>query len=161
MPFRDDNIVDKPGWYKAKSKLTYLGVHWRRGDRGNITLGEIGKRLWNATEPTNTSSIINSYIELHPEIKWVYVSTNSGSEYDRNKLRKLVRCELIYQDDVECEPLERWKWDLMDMQICSQCTHLILSPINLVNSSAFGRLIFAEFIRRGGKEANLSFIPIE
>lgn len=159
LPLRSD-INNEPKWFRSLKLRPFLGVHWRRGDRGNITLGEIGKRLWHATEPDKVAASINRYIEKHSELEWVYVSTNSGSDEDKELLRKLVKIELFYLDIPQDEnPLELWKWDLTDLFMCSKASHLLLSPGGINNSSAFGRLICAEYLKRNHNEPHIKFMP--
>jgi len=159
LPLRSD-IINEPEWFTDLKVKPFLGVHWRRGDRGNITLGEIGKRLWNSTEPDKVAACINWYIEQHPKIKWVYVSTNSGSDEDRELLRDLVKVNLYYLDIPDDEPaLNRWKWDINDLLMCSKAPYLLLSPGGFQNSSAFGRLICAEYLKYNS-ESRIKFMPM-
>ena len=125
-----------------------LGVHWRRGDRGNITMGHIGQRLWNSTEPDQVAKHINSYLEQDPTIKSVYISTNSGSKRDRSNLESLIHAPVYFLSRPNTNPLDHWKWDLTDLFLCSSATHILLSPGGLQHSSAFGRLIYAEALRK-------------
>ena len=160
LPLRSD-ITNEPRWFKYLKVRPFLGVHWRRGDRGNVTLGEIGKHLWNSTEPDKVAACINRYIENTPGIEWVYVSTNSGSDEDRNLLKKLVKIELYYLHIPEDEAaLNLWKWDLTDLFMCSKASHLLLSPGGFQNSSAFGRLICAEYLKRNHNEPHIKFMPL-
>lgn len=150
-----------PDWFKEKSKEPFLGVHWRRGDRGNSILGPIGRSLWLSTEPEIVARRINTYIEQNPELKWVYVATNSGSEYDRRTLTTLVRTPIhFFRQPANVKPLDIWKWDLTDLLLCAKTSHIMLSPINLKNSSAFGRLIFAESIQQNPETALVTFMPM-
>jgi hypothetical protein len=159
LPLRSD-ITIEPKWFKYSRSRPFLGVHWRRGDRGNVTLGEIGKHLWNSTEPDKVAACINRYIEQHPELEWVYVSTNSGSDEDRGLLRDLVKINLHYLDIPEdINPLDLWKCDLTDLFMCSKASHLLLSPGGINNSSAFGRLIYAEYLKRNHNEPYIKFMP--
>jgi hypothetical protein len=149
-----------PDWYIDKSKIPFLGVHWRRGDRGNTTLGSIGKYLWKSTDPINVAACINKYLVINPELEWVYVSTNSGSDSDRKKLCELVNKPLYYFKIPRVLPLEQWKWDIADLLLCAKAKHLILSPGSLQNSSAFGRLMYAECLQQNPTDAIVSFIPL-
>ena len=159
LPLRSD-IINEPKFFHSLKDYTFLGVHWRRGDRGNVTLGEIGKRLWNSTDPDKVAACINRYIEQHPEIEWIYVSTNSGSDEDRELLKKLVKRYIHYLDVPEGEnPLQLWNWDLTDLFMCSKGSHLLLSPGGFQNSSAFGRLICAEYLKHT-KEPFIKFMPL-
>ena len=159
LPFRSDNI-DEPAWFTNLKFSPFLGVHWRRGDRGNVTLGLIGQRLWKSTEPETVAAHINNYIEENPQIEWVYVSTNSGSDEDRDLLTSLVKLELYFMDEVEDHPLNLWKSDLTDLFLCSKASHLLLSPGGLHNSSAFGRLLCAEYLRSNHNEPHVKFMPL-
>jgi len=135
-----------------------LGVHWRRGDRGNILLGELGKRLWKSTEPDQVAKCINILLEKNPAIELVYVSTNSGSTHDRDTLELLVKVPIYFlYRPRNTKPLEHWKWDLTDFFLCSKASHLLLSPGGR-NSSAFGRLIYAEALR--GSSVEISHMPL-
>ena len=159
LPLRSD-INNEPRWFKYLKVKPFLGVHWRRGDRGNVTLGEIGKRLWNSTEPDKVAACINRYIENTPGIEWVYVSTNSGSDEDRKLLKNLVKLELYYLDIPKDEAaLNLWKWDLTDLFMCSKASQLLLSPGGFQNSSAFGRLICAEYLKHNHNEPYIKFMP--
>ena len=162
LPINHQILHDKiPEWYTTLSDRPFLGVHWRRGDRGNSILGNIGRRLWNSTEPDRVARYINKYLEQNPELDWVYVSTNSGSEYDRNILISLVKKEVrFFNTPVSTAALDRWKWDLTDLLLCSKACHLILSPGGLVNSSAFGRLMYAECLLQNPSDAMVNFIPL-
>ena len=156
------SILDSriPEWYKNNCKKSFLGVHWRRGDRGNSILGQIGKHLWASTEPRLVGKYINNYISKNPDIEWVYVSTNSGSAIDRKILSETVIKPLYYFDTpFEIPALERWKWDISDLLMCAKAKHLLLSPGGLTNSSAFGRLIYAECLRQNPDDALVNFIP--
>jgi hypothetical protein len=159
LPLRSD-IIKEPEWFTSIKLKPFLGVHWRRGDRGNVTLGEIGKRLWNSTEPDKVAACINRYIEQNPRIKWVYVSTNSGSDEDRQLLKDLVKVDLHYLDIPQDEsPLRLWNWDLTDLFMCSKASYLLLSPGGFQNSSAFGRLICAEYLKYNDEPA-IKFMPL-
>ena len=147
-----------PDWYIEKSVRPFLGVHWRRGDRGNTTLGSIGQILWNSTQPNHVAKCINTYLLKNPELEWIYVSTNSGSKEDRTRLSSLVNKPLYYFESPECEALDQWKWDITDLLLCAKAKHLLLSPGNLQNSSAFGRLIYAECLQQNPSDALVSFI---
>lgn len=160
LPLRSD-FIDEPAWFSSLKLKPFLGVHWRRGDRGNITLGEIGKRLWHSTEPDKVAACINRYIENHPELEWVYVSTNSGSEGDRQLLKSLVKLGLYYLDIPNGEPaLNLWKWDITDLFMCSKASYLLLSPGGFQNSSAFGRLICAEYLKFNHNEPHIKFMQL-
>jgi hypothetical protein len=160
LPLRSD-FINEPDWFSSIKVKPFLGVHWRRGDRGNITLGEIGKRLWNSTEPDKVAACINRYIEKNPAIDWIYVSTNSGSDEDRRLLKNLVKLDLYYLDIPPGEhPLNLWEWDLTDLLMCSKASHLLLSPGGFQNSSAFGRLIYAEYLKRNHNEPHVKFMPL-
>ena len=140
-------VQDKP--HAVKFSKPYLGVHWRRGDRGNVTMGEIGKQLWASTQPEQVAKHINAYLERNPAIQSVYISTNSGSKKDRQRLRQLVRLDVHYLEMPLLTPaLDHWRWDLTDVFLCSQADHILLSPGGLEHSSAFGRLIYAEALRK-------------
>lgn len=158
LPLRSD-IINEPEWFTDLKVKPFLGVHWRRGDRGNITLGEIGKCLWYSTEPDKVAAYINRYIEQNPKIKWVYVSTNSGSDEDRELLRDLVKLDLYYLDIPDEAALNRWKWDVTDLFMCSKASYLLLSPGGFQNSSAFGRLICAEYLKYNS-EPRIKFMPM-
>jgi len=162
LPLRLSLIEGKiPEWYTYYSKSCFLGVHWRRGDRGNAIMGAIGKRLWASTEPEAVGKYINQYLKKHPEITWVYVSTNSGSFIDRRALSRIVEKPLYYFEyDYTVPPLEIWKWDLTDLMLCAKAKHLILSPGGLERSSAFGRLMYAECLRQNPEDALVSFMPM-
>jgi hypothetical protein len=150
-----------PDWYAEESKKPFLGVHWRRGDRGNSILGPIGRSLWFSTEPEVVAIRINRYLDNNPELEWVYVSTNSGSEYDRRTLTTLVKKPVrLFRQPPNVKPLDIWKWDLTDLLLCGKTNHIMLSPINIQSSSAFGRLIYAESIRQNPDTALVSFIPL-
>jgi hypothetical protein len=150
-----------PEWYERLSKKPFLGVHWRRGDRGNTILGNIGKVLWQSTEPIFIARYINRYIEKNQDLEWVYVSTNSGSVIDRETLRKLVHKPVYYFDmPFDTKPLDMWKWDLVDLLLCAKSSHLILSPGGIQNSSAFGRLMYAECLRQNPESALVNFLPM-
>ena len=155
------NVVDGriPEWYTIKSKESFLGVHWRRGDRGNATLGSIGNLLWNSTQPNHVADCINMYLLKNPELEWVYVSTNSGSKEDRRGLCSLVNKPVYYFENPVCEALEQWKWDVTDLLLCAKAKHLLLSPGTLQNSSAFGRLMYAECLQQNPTDALVSFMP--
>ena len=159
LPF-NPNILDAriPAWYIEESKKPFLGVHWRRGDRGNIAMGELGQLLWSSTNPAHVADYINSYLLKNPELEWVYVSTNSGSNNDRILLRKLVKKPLYYFNMPEVDPLEQWKYDITDLLLCAKAKHLVLSPGNLNKSSAFGRLMYAECLQQNPSDALVSFI---
>lgn len=161
LPFRNSVLEGRiPEWYINKSKTPFLGVHWRRGDRGNSTLGIIGKYLWESTNPINVAIFINNYLVRNPELEWVYISTNSGSDNDRTKLCDLVNKPVYYFNIPKVLPLEQWKWDITDLLLCAKAKHLILSPGNLQNSSAFGRLMYAECLQQNPTDALVSFMPI-
>ena len=160
LPLRSD-FIDEPAWFRILKLRPFLGVHWRRGDRGNIALGEIGKRLWHSTEPDKVAACINRYIEQHPELEWVYVSTNSGSEEDRQVLKSLVKLDIYYLDIPDGEAaLNLWKWDITDLFMCSKASHLLLSPGGFQNSSAFGRIICAEYLKFNHNEPHIKFMPL-
>ena len=162
IPLKSDIIDGKiPDWYKYLSKSHFLGVHWRRGDRGNSILGQIGRRLWFSTDPDKVAACINKYIERNPEIQWVYVSTNSGSIIDRALLKQLVKLPVHFFDaPSNITPLEIWKWDLTDLILCAKAKHLMLSPGGLEHSSAFGRIMYAECLRQTPEDALVSFMPM-
>lgn len=131
---------------------TFLGVHWRRGDRGNITMGNIGNRLWKSTEPDKVAKDINIILEQNPTIEIVYISTNSGSKIDKRALEMLVNAPLFFlEKPLNIPPLDLWKWDILDLCICSKAHHILLSPGGLQNSSAFGRLLYAEALNKNPK----------
>ena len=159
LPLRPD-IIREPSWFTPLKSSSFLGVHWRRGDRGNVALGLIGRRLWISTEPETVAAHINNYIEENPQIEWVYVSTNSGSDEDREVLISLVKVEVHFMDEVEDKPLNLWKSDLTDLFLCSKASHLLLSPGGLHSSSAFGRLICAEYLRYNHNEPHVKFMPL-
>jgi hypothetical protein len=159
LPLRSD-ITNESEQLRSLEVKPFLGVHWRRGDRGNVILGEIGKRLWYSTEPDKVAACINRYIEQYPELEWVYVSTNSGSDEDRELLKDLVKVDLKYLEVPTDGPaLDLWKWDLTDLIICSKATHLLLSPGGFQNSSAFGRIICAEYLK-DNNEPHIKFMPL-
>ena len=153
------NVVDGriPDWYIEKSVRPFLGVHWRRGDRGNTVMGELGQLLWSSTDPKNVANCINKYLLKNPELEWVYVSTNSGSESDRALLKSLTLKPLYYFTS-KSMPLEQWKWDMTDLFLCAKASHLLLSPVNLEESSAFGRLMYAECLQQNPTDALVNFI---
>ena len=152
-------IVDLPKVIPPLKK-PYLGVHWRRGDRGNIIMGHIGKQLWKSTQPEVVASHINKIIKKNPSLESVYVSTNSGSKLDRKILQSLVNIPLQFlEKPLGIDPLEYWKWDLYDLFLCSSASTLLLSPGKLENSSAFGRLIYAEALRKHST-VSLSMMPL-
>jgi len=160
LPFKSQVYKERvPQWYLDMYKAPFLGVHWRRGDRGNACLGPIGKNLWYATEPDKVAMYINTYLERNKDLIWVYVSTNSGSIEDRELLQLLVKVPLYYlevPDDID--PLEMWKWDLTDLFMCAKAKHLILSPGGLKNSSAFGRILLAESMKQNMGETKSHFM---
>jgi hypothetical protein len=150
-----------PDWYAVLSEKSFLGIHWRRGDRGNKVLGPIGRALWYSTEPIQIAKYINMYLEKNRDIEWVYVSTNSGSLIDRETLKLLVKKPIYYFDrPLNIKPLNIWKWDLVDLLLCAKSSHLILSPGGLQNSSAFGRLMYAECLKQNPDTALVQFLPM-
>jgi len=150
-----------PLWYITRFTKPFLSVHWRRGDRGNVVLGEIGRRLWISTEPETVAKYINKYLEQNPKIEWVCVSTNSGSSFDRGILKSLVKKELFYIDaPPSIKPLDLWKWDMLSIFLCAGTPNLILSPGGLQGSSAFGRLMYAECLQRNPETALVKFMPL-
>ncbi|NBO70946.1 hypothetical protein EBV26_10750 [bacterium] len=161
FPFRNDICKQNiPEWYLNISDTPFLGVHWRRGDRGNLSLGSIGKSLWYATEPDKVAMVINTYIEEHSGLSWVYISTNSGSIDDKELIIRLVKVPVYFLKVPEgVEALDRWKWDVTDLFMCAKAKHIILSPGNLTTSSAFGRIILAESMRQNIDRTQYSFMP--
>ena len=161
FPFRNDIFKHNiPEWYLNICNTPFLGVHWRRGDRGNACLGSIGKTLWYATEPDKVAMIINTYIEENPGLSWVYISTNSGSMDDKELIMQLVKVPVYFLDVPEgVEALDRWKWDVTDLFMCAKAKHIILSPGGLTGSSAFGRIILAESMRQNIDRTKYSFMP--
>jgi hypothetical protein len=158
LPFKRPKIPLATTSLEDILSMNCLGVHWRRGDRGNITMGEIGKRLWKSTEPDQVAKCINILLEKNPKIELVYISTNSGSTYDRETLELLVKAPIYFlYRPRSTNPLEHWKWDLTDLFLCSKASHLLLSPGGQ-NSSAFGRLIYAEALR--GSSVQVSHMPL-
>ena len=158
----NSNITEQrvPDWYDKLKGQPFLGVHWRRGDRGNSSLGQIGRVLWLSTEPFLVAIHINKYLLENPDIQWVYVSTNSGSESDKELLRNLVKKPLyFFNRPTDVKPLDIWKWDLTDLLLCAKTDHLLLSPGGLNNSSAFGRLMYAESLQRNPETALVTFMP--
>ena len=150
-----------PLWYNIRSTKPFLSVHWRRGDRGNTVLGEIGRHLWISTEPRTLAKYINKYLEQNPKIDWVCVSTNSGSVFDRSILQSLVKKELIYINaDPNTKPLDLWKWDILSIFLCAASPNLLLSPGGIRNSSAFGRLMYAECLQQNPETAIVEFMPL-
>ena len=162
LPLNYESVkLNIPSWYITRFSKPFLSVHWRRGDRGNAVLGEIGRRLWISTEPDTLAKYINKYLEQNPKIDWVCVSTNSGSEFDRGILQSLVKKELIYIDPPQnIKPLDLWKWDILSIFLCSATPNLILSPGGIQNSSAFGRLMYAECLQRNPETALVKFMPL-
>jgi hypothetical protein len=160
LPFKNQVYKERvPEWYLDMYKAPFLGVHWRRGDRGNACLGVYGKNLWYATEPDKVAMYINTYLEKNKDLIWVYVSTNSGSIDDRELLQRLVKVPLYYLEVPDnIEPLEMWKWDLTDLFMCAKAKHLILSPGGLKNSSAFGRILLAESMKQNIGETKSHFM---
>jgi len=157
LPLKQVVDIPKP---ISPLKKPYLGVHWRRGDRGNIIMGDIGKRLWKSTQPEVVASHINKILKNNPSLESVYVSTNSGSKLDRKILQSLVNSPLQFLDKpLGIDPLEYWKWDLYDLFLCSSASTLLLSPGKLEDSSAFGRLIYAEALRKHAS-VTLVIIPL-
>jgi hypothetical protein len=147
LPFREPNTR-----ITVNFKKPYLGVHWRRGDRGNVTMGEIGKRLWAATEPEQVAKQINARLTANPAITEVYISTNSGSKRDRQRLTQLLNAQVYCLERPSAiAPVDHWRWDLTDLFLCSQADDILLSPGGLEHSSAFGRLIYAEALRKNPK----------
>lgn len=156
-------IIDKniPLWYSLRFKSPFLAVHWRRGDRGNAILGSIGHRLWISTQPDTVARQINNYLERNPEIEWVCVSTNSGSEFDKQTLKLLVKKELFYfEAPPNVKPLDLWKWDFLGLFLCAATPNLMLSPGGLEHSSAFGRLMYAECLQQNPETALVKFMPL-
>jgi hypothetical protein len=156
-------LIDKniPLWYSIRFKSPFLAVHWRRGDRGNRILGSIGHRLWISTEPDTVARHINNYLECNPEIEWVCVSTNSGSEFDKEVLQSLVKKELFYfEAPPNVKPLDIWKWDFLELLLCAATPNLMLSPGGLQHSSAFGRLMYAECLQKNPETALVKFMPL-
>lgn len=144
LPFREPNTHNAVNFKKP-----YLGVHWRRGDRGNVSMGEIGKRLWASTEPEQVAKQINAVLMANPAITHVYISTNSGSKRDRQRLTQLVNAQVYCLERPSAiAAVDHWRWDLTDLFLCSQAEHILLSPGGLHHSSAFGRLIYAEALRK-------------
>jgi hypothetical protein len=162
LPINTSIISGKiPDWYAVLSENPFLGVHWRRGDRGNKVLGQIGRALWYSTEPVQVAKYINIYLEKNRDIEWVYVSTNSGSLIDRETLKGLVKKPIYYFDrPLNIKPLDIWKWDLVDLLLCAKSCHIILSPGGLNNSSAFGRLMYAECLKQNPETALVQFLPM-
>ena len=159
LPFNPNILYGRiPDWYIEQAKKPFLGVHWRRGDRGNIEMGELGQLLWSSTNPNNVAHCINQYLLKNPELEWVYISTNSGSESDRSILKSLSIKPLYYFTSKAVNPLDQWKYDITDLLLCAKSKHLILSPGNLENSSAFGRLMYAESLQQNPTDALVSFI---
>jgi hypothetical protein len=160
LPLKKDPLLLSPEWFDIEKKKAFLGVHWRRGDRGNYSLGPIGLALWRASEPAEVAEFINEYLKKNPELEWVYVSTNSGSEKDRALLQQLVKKPLRYFERPNNIPaLKLYEWDLCDLLQCAQAKHLLLSPGGFVRSSAFSRLILAECYENNPTEALVSFMP--
>lgn len=162
LPLNYESVkANIPLWYITRITKPFLGVHWRRGDRGNKVLGNIGRRLWISTEPETLAKYINKYLEQNPKIDWVCVSTNSGSAFDRGILKSLVKKELMYIDTPpNTRPLDLWKWDILSIFLCATTPNLILSPGGLQNSSAFGRLMYAECLQRNPQTALVKFMPL-
>jgi hypothetical protein len=160
LPLKKHPLLLSPPWFEMERKKPYLGVHWRRGDRGNYSLGPIGLAQWRATEPSDVAEYINEYLQKNPELEWVYVSTNSGSEKDRLLLQQLVKKPLRYFERPAAIPaLKMYEWDLCDLLQCAQAKHLLLSPGGFERSSAFSRLILAECYQNNPTEALVSFMP--
>jgi hypothetical protein len=158
----NSNIIEQrvPEWYDTLKGQPFLGVHWRRGDRGNASLGHIGRVLWLSTEPCLVAIHINKYLLENPHLQWVYVSTNSGCQTDKELLRTLVKKPLhFFNRPTDVKPLDIWKWDLTDLLLCAKTDHLLLSPGDLNNSSAFGRLMYAESLRQNPETALVRFMP--
>lgn len=161
LPFLQGPLSRTPPWFTELAKKPFLGVHWRRGDRGNYSLGPIAFALWSSTQPLQVASEINRILKANPELEWVYVSTNSGSEKDRVMLQSLVEKPLRYLErDTVLEPLEIWQWDICDLLLCAQANYLLLSPGGILRSSAFGRLMIAQNYMNRPTDAIHSFMPI-
>jgi hypothetical protein len=161
LPLLESPLDLAPAWFREASKKPFLGVHWRRGDRGNAKLGQIGLHLWMSTEPAVVAKQINVYLESNPELAWVYVSTNSGSEEDRKTLQRLVKKPLyFFERPANIPPREHWRWDICDLLLAAQAQHLLLSPGGFTHSSAFGRLMIAQCYKNHPSDALISFIPL-
>lgn len=161
LPLHQHPLSRTPPWFVEESKKPFLGVHWRRGDRGNYSLGPIALALWNSTQPEQVANEINRILAKNSDLEWVYVSTNSGSEKDRQTLQRLVKKPLRYLErDTILEPLDIWQWDICDLLLCSQAKYLLLSPGGLLRSSAFGRLMIAQNYLNHPTDALNSFMPI-
>lgn len=161
LPLREAPLELTPAWFVEKSTKPFLGVHWRRGDRGNAKLGQIGLHLWLSTEPGLVAKEINRYLERNPDLDWVYVSTNSGSEDDRRELKRLVSKPLyFFERPSSVPPKDHWRWDICDLLLSAQAQHLLLSPGGFKNSSAFGRLMIAQYYQNHPSDALVSFLPL-
>jgi hypothetical protein len=66
-------------------KEPFLGVHWRRGDRGHAEMANWGRCYWEWSQP---GQISNRLCEILQErnIRHVFIATNSGSPEDRARV---------------------------------------------------------------------------
>lgn len=137
-------------------------IHWRRGDRGNYSLGEDSKVKWQKTDPVRFASWASKYLieSVMPEVA---ILTNSGSKADMDAFEKTL-VEKGYAgkiswilSDYSADPLLSWKKDLAALDDAAGSKLILLSPGGVTTyGSAFGRILVAETLRRGVRPVVLS-----
>ena len=79
----------------------YIGVHWRRGDRGHPEMGALGDLMWQLSSPEHLSCELNRLLLEWPAATSVFVGTNCGTPADRALLRRLVHVPLVFLSDLD------------------------------------------------------------
>ena len=88
---------------------SYVGVHWRRGDRAHPEMGPLGARMWELSTPDHLSCEINRLL-LEFNVSSVFVGTNCGTPAEYDRLRELVQAPVVFLRDVDM--FQEWQQGL-------------------------------------------------
>ena len=132
----------------------YVGVHWRRGDRGHPEMGEQGDRMWALSQPEHLSCEINRLL-LEYNVSAVFVGTNCGTPADRERLRALVHAPLVFLSDLGL--FQDWQHGLdavtVEMFVLAYAKVFLTAGDSFWGSSTISRLVV--HMRRGGKQTEI------
>ncbi|MGB1593264.1 MAG: hypothetical protein ACPIOQ_10970, partial [Promethearchaeia archaeon] len=128
---------------------SYVGVHWRRGDRAHPEMGQLGARMWELSTPDHLSCEINRLL-LEFNVSSVFVGTNCGTAAEYDRLRELVQAPVVFLRDVNM--FQEWQQGLdamtTEMFLLAHAKVFLSAGESHWGSSTISRLIIN--LRRGG-----------
>lgn len=128
----------------------FLAIHWRRGDR--YTRGMYSRDTYTKFGPIALAQKINETFMAFPNLRSVFLCTNSGIPSDIDILRKMISVPLITNPYNHSMTIYEQDGAVFEQAVASRSDVFIASGNNLQWLSSYSRIIIEERIIRNHTE---------